>query len=149
MKHSFLQQYHKPYNYQSNMKKEMDQIKLIQESDYNLCMLLLQPQIIVYQIQKKTFLTNYNFFVRSISLKKQFFKVKEEYDCLNYIIHIAFMVGAVLTKPENFFSQNDEEGHRNSMKDITLEFNRYIKAFISITKNIANNYYSGRKMYTE
>lgn len=58
MKHSFLQQYHKPYNYQSNMKKEMDQIKLIQESDYNLCMLLLQPQIIVYQIPKKTFLTN-------------------------------------------------------------------------------------------
>lgn len=86
---------------------------------------------------------------RSISLKKQFFKDKEEYDCLNYIIHIAFMVGAVLTKPENFFSKNDEEGHRNSMKDITLEFNRYIKAFISITKNIANNYYSGRKMYTE
>lgn len=55
MKHLFLQQYHKPNNYQSNMKKEMDQIKLIQESDYNLCMLILQPQITVYQTQKKNF----------------------------------------------------------------------------------------------
>lgn len=27
------------------------------------------------------------------------------------------------------------------MKNITLEFNIYLKAFISITENIANNYY--------
>lgn len=61
MKHSFLQQYHKPNNYQSNMKKEMDQIKLIQESDYryNLCRLILQPTITVYQIQKKTFFNQF------------------------------------------------------------------------------------------
>lgn len=64
------------------------------------------PDNSVSNTEKKTFLTNFNFFARSISLKKQFFKDKEKYDCLNYIIHIAFMVGAVLTKPENFFSKN-------------------------------------------
>lgn len=50
------------------------------------------------------------------------------------------MVGAVWTKPENYFSKNDVEGHHSTMKNITLEFNRYLKAFISITENIANNY---------